>query len=491
VIPEAVLEALERVGRRHRRISRLALAVQSLIAGWGAAAAAYVLYALAWGRPPVWIAPAAFAAGALVSFFRALRPPMDPLGVARLIDARLDLKDRLATALEWGGRRSPLVYWLMEDAAQHARFVKPEAVVPWPGLSRVHRLGLAAAAVLSVLAWAGPLPDGLLVRPAPPAADAVDPEYEELLDQVIALREAIAAIPTPEMRRLDRDLSQLQAGLRDRSFPQDEALALLRHFERRVQAALAGLSGIDSAADPLDLEQLQELAKRLELVALVREEASPGDAGSVPPLAGRAASPDELPQGLLDALLRSSGDARPQPGAMPEGAGGADPAGDAAEGGAFAVADVPEDGAALPSPGAVEGPAGPASQDSGGERDGAQVSLPGGPGEPGGSSGTGGGPSPAGDRGSGGQDGTFEAGQGVRIVDHVTGQLGDGPLHIGRVNTALPAPSQAAEVPRLSGPLASGAGGFSEHGVGRENVPLVYRDAVRNYFRSLEPGEEP
>jgi len=116
---------------------------------------------------------------------------------------------------------------------------------------------------------------------------------------------------------------------------------------------------------------------------------------------------------------------------------------------------------------------------------------PGGPGEPGGSSGTGGGPSPAGDRGSGGQDGTFEAGQGVRIVDHVTGQLGDGPLHIGRVNTALPAPSQAAEVPRLSGPLASGAGGFSEHGVGRENVPLVYRDAVRNYFRSLEPGEEP
>src|SRR5690606_31971098 len=69
----------------------------------------------------------------------------------------------------------------------------------------------------------------------------------------------------PEMQRIQRDLAALQAGLRERSLPRDEARALLELLERRVQAALQAAGAEAGSISPgrADLERLQDLASRL------------------------------------------------------------------------------------------------------------------------------------------------------------------------------------------------------------------------------------
>lgn len=490
---------LERVGRRHRRITLSVLIARSLAVGWFAASFSYLLAYLGWGEPPPFFGPAAFTLAGAAAFLYGYRPPLDALGVARLIDARLDLKDRLATALEWSGRPSPLVPWLLRDAEQHARFVDPNEVVPIPRPSRPMVFALLGALLCSALLWGAPLPSGLLVQQAPAAGgNASWSEEDELLSRIAVLREQIAGLPSPELRRLDRDLAQLQAGLRDRSVPRDEALALLRHFERRAQAALLQQASAEQADGSLGLDRIQEIAERLTVISRLeeREQEGAGSAERALLTPAREVSPEELPPELMEVLRRiAQGGGTTEPGAPQPGEPGAGQSPGQAGGpareqpgaeGAPAGADRHSMTAAAPA-GSSGDPAGEGAGE-GGRADQGLPSASSGPAEdegdprralPSGSAGTGAG---------GREQEGFEPLESIRYLEHIPGELLEGPIRAGQVNAALPGSGggQAAAGGAVPlGPSAPQAAG--EQSVERESVPLAYRDAVRNYFRRLEP----
>jgi len=497
VISEAFASVLDRVGRRHRLLTLGALILRSLITGWLSASLFHFAFHLGWGKPPAGLVAAAFALGGSAAYWHGYRPPLDRVGVARLIDRRLDLKDRLATAIEWSERSSPLVSWLLQDAEQHARFVNPAAVVSLPKPSRSQVLAALLALVLSALLWTVPIPSGLLFRPLSSVADHGGAQtQDELLSRIAALRQQIAGMRSPELRRLDRDLAQLQAGLRDRSLPRDEALALLQHFERRAHAALLEQAAAQEDGGSLGLDRIQELAQRLTVVSRL-EAAEQGAFSTGQPLAAGQVGPEELPPELIEVLRRiAEGDGSRQetggPGA-PHSGGGDDREGVAQEGAASRERSGPEAAAQAQSMPAeasevADARRGPGAGEEGGASQTAAASALGASGEgteqQGGSSPGGTGSSGTGGLGEGGSDPPG----GIRFLEHVPGELGEGPIHMGQVNASVPAPSQG------QGGAASAAAGFlapaaaGEQAVSRESVPLAYRQAVRNYFRALEPA---
>lgn len=505
MISHSFASMLHRVGRRHRRLTLAALWVRALVAGWLTASLIYVASAIGWGRPSVYLVVAAFVGACVATYWHGYRPPLDPVGIARLIDTRLELKDRLATAVEWSDHPSPVVSWLLQDAEQHARFVDPAAVVTAPRPTRAEALAALIALGLTALAWTAPLPTGLLVRPGTPApASAVAAGEDELLSRIAALRDRIAGVRTPEMRRLDRDLAALQAGLRDRALPRDEALALLQHFERRAQSSLLEQASAAEAAGDLGLERIQELAERLTLVSRLDErQTSSGGAGGRPAaISAREVSPEEIPPELLEVLrqiaARDDGPAGDQAtGGQGDTPGGREPS----QGSDSARADgndsrTPGETAALQATSAPS-----QSSETPGTRQGQGIdeSGPAGQGLPSASTGAAGEgadlpgafPDGTGSTGSGGLDELgYESPAGARILEHVPGQLGEGPIHTGQVNASLgarsPAPGMTA--PGIAAFTPATGEAAANHTLERESVPLAYREAVRNYFRSLEPG---
>jgi hypothetical protein len=117
------------------------------------------------GPQAPWIALAAVLAGALAGVLRGLTLALPPGEVARLVDRSLDLKDRVATALEWAGRpdRSPLVDLLVADAERRLEGFEGEGTVRrhWPPEWRLAPLPALALAAL-LLAPPIPLPTGVL-----------------------------------------------------------------------------------------------------------------------------------------------------------------------------------------------------------------------------------------------------------------------------------------------------------------------------------------
>lgn len=493
---------LDEIGRRHRRVTLTLLALRSLLVAWFATALTYAAVTLGWQRPPLWACAGVFLAVGAAVFAVGYRPPLDRLALARLADRRLQLMDRLATAVEWNERPSPLLPWLMEDADQQARFVDAASVVPWPRPSPTRTAVLVASMAAAALLWSAPLPSGLLVRSAPAAdAPAAADDTGELLREIAALRDLVSQIPTPEARRLDRDLAQLHAGLRDRSIPKDEAVALLRHFQRRAETALASRAlGENSPADP-GLDRIQEIAERLTVIS--REsagQASPAEPGAQPVAAGRQLSESEVPPEFLE-LLRHIGEQGGTGGepvqarSLPEGESGP-PSSQPAENSSTTPSQPdqpPGQRGSMPTEESEVSDTRRGRQ----EGESLQASGSGLPGQGSGTAESGEEPgdlaSPYGtsETGTGaGQSGSFEGIGGLRILEHLPGQLLEGPIHTGQVNSSLGGDTGSST---SVAPAVSPTSGQAESGqaVTREGVPLAYREAVRKYFQSLEPAADP
>ena len=187
-----------------------------------------------------------------------------------------------------------------------------------------------SAFALSVALWSAPLPSGLMTRSAQTiVGGAVSDEESEILRQIASLRDLISEVRTAEARRLDRDLAQLHAGLRDRSIPKDEAVALLKHFERRAQSAFDSRAQTDHASDELGLERIQQLAERLTVVHRQdgAGETSGGPGQQPVPYGRRELSESEIPPELLE-VLRHIGEESERPGEQrhPGSAAAGDPA---------------------------------------------------------------------------------------------------------------------------------------------------------------------
>lgn len=483
------------IGRRHRRITLLLLLVRSTLIAGCVTTLVQTAIRLGWHRLPALVSSVLFGCIAALAFALGYRPPLDRLSLARLADQRLDLKDRLATAIEWSGRSSPLVPWLLQDADQQARFIDPRAVVPAPVPTLRQTLAWLGAASALLALWIAPLPSGLMMRPMPTAAWAVvDPQEAETLEKIATLRDRIADFRTPELRRLDRDLAELQAGLRDRTLPMDEALALLSHFERRAQAALPAGAGSAQASDDLGLERIQKLAEQL-IVAGVPENVQPvrpGVDGPPSPADSREISESELPPELLEVLRRiaaSSDRLGEQVSSQPEESVGetipstkelaSSPQVSLSQGpGGRHAAEHVESFASDHRTGDGErpvqesGPGFPVPSEASTE-DGSDPSAPASP-------------HGIGDTGtSSGEDSGFQRPQGLRILERLFGEVQSGPLHTGQVNANIG--GHDGSPLGLSASSSVRPTGEESRAVDRETVPLAYREVVRRYFQTLEP----
>lgn len=497
MISQTLTKRLDEIGRRHRRVTLLVLLIRSLLVAWFGTTIVRAAATLGWQSPSPLTTAALFLLLGAGAFAVGYCPPLDRLGVARLTDRRLQLKDRLATAIEWSQRPTPLVEYLMQDAEQQARFVDPKEVVPFPTPSSVHGVVFIALLLISVALWSVPLPSGLLLRSTPSVASEVVTDDEgEVLRQIAALRDLISQVPTPEARRLDRDLAQLHAGLRDRSIPKDEAVALLKHFERRAQTALNSHATADDASSELGLDRIQELAERLTVVTRqggARQ--ATGQPGVQPISQGqRELSESEIPPELLEVLRRIGEDSdspgeRSHPGSASSGNPGAD------QGGKSGEQSTPD---ALPDQAGGHRGSMPTEASEVGDTRQGQTSeshqtmgsgLPGqadGTAETGREQGDAASPHGTSETGTGsGQSGSFESAGGIRILEHLTGELFEGPIHTGQVHASFGGEEGSAS----AAAAISQATGQSEgaQAVTREGVPLAYREAVRRYFQSLEP----
>lgn len=479
MIPEPVLRMLQAISRRELTVARIELVLAAL---------AWTLFALSLYSAAARIALGSLSAPGLavvatvagaIALARLRRPPLSPMEAALLVDRRLRLKDRIATALERGGEslHSALGRLMMKDAEQHARFVDPKEVVPLRK-ALAHRGAAAALGALSLAAaLALPLPEGLFApwpgRPALPAEVPDDP-LDELLEKAEELEARASALRSPGMERFQEDLSQLRAGLRSRTVARNEALALLEFFERRIESASAAeASGSELPTESLD--RLQSLAERLRLLTPVE-------------LAGAG----EFAEGVrrLVRPLRETGPGSARDALEPDGAAPADePPHQATEQagsirgarGLQGVEEALEPGDIQPGPvGSGSDPPGPrrgsaAPGDQGASSSLAEASAAQGGGSPG-----------AGGRSGDPAEGSFQPrSEQLLPAAPLLGEMGDGPLRFGRFQAGLFEAEGVQEGSLLEG--LAGAPVERPPLAAHEAIPLDYREPVRLYFRRLEP----
>jgi len=512
LIPTELARALASVSKRQRISGHLHAAFLSLAAAWIATSLTCTAVRLAWGPPPPAGAALVFtlAAAAAAYVFRAA--PLTDGAIARMIDHRLDLKDRLSTALEYKEATSAMAAWLMDDAEQKARFVDPGRVVPLPPPLTRRGLVLLIAVAASTAVWFVPLPSGVFSGKdalAPPQAAELAADGE-IFERAAKLMEELRYYRSPELQRIQRDLAELQAGLRDRSLPRDEAVALLNLLERRARNALAfpGLEAGERSSGPADLDRLQDLANRLVAAASA---AGSGNAGAfrdavqqirqldadllqqnpelnrlLEQLAGAdlQRASDELTSAasnLQESIDRSrmqaggeGGDGDREAGGQAGGAPAGDEAGATDEfAGGSGEGEVPGNPGEYEDEGEYGGGASP-----GGEQ--AEEAVP----SPDGGSTAGAGSQPGGE-----DSGTLLGAARFRELYYLPGSILDGPVRTGVVQTSFALAGEGPEVSGGAGP-AFPAAPVDAEAVDREQIPLAYRQAVRRYFQSLEPGYE-
>ncbi len=450
-----------------------------------------------------------FAAIAGLFAYRSYTAPATQGAVARLIDRRLELKDRLATALEFQGDGSPIAAWLMEDAEQHARFVKARNVVPLPPRPSPRGKLLLLLLAASTAVWFVPLPQGVFTAEealAPPGEVAALTE-DEIFERASRLFDEVRTVQSPQLQRIQRDIAQLQAGLRDRSLPRNEALALLELLERRARSALEALQVGMSASDPADLDRLQDLASRLVAAAT---QARGGSAQTAREAIQqfRQLNADALEQNpelerLLDRL--SSGDPLEISDELVNAANSLREAADRSMRSQSDRAELEGEtdnsdmgsGGGDPRPGEDESPAGESSQgafaleedesaageasdslSAGEAADGADQAA----GVPEGS-GSKGGTEAGGDPG-----GEFMSSEALRELHYLSSEILDGPIRTGSVQANVNIAGQGGEAFRVT--TFAEAPSIDAEAIDREQIPLAYRETVRRYFQSLEPSSE-
>ncbi len=217
----------------------------------------------------------------LVVLGYVLLRPLSPERIARRVDASLDLRERLSTALELHDSHADddLSALQQQDASHIAQTLKARQLP-----LRVHRTALLLALV--------PLLAGVALLFVPNPQDAVLAEQEEVseaLEEVVEdieqLEEEIAEDErlTPEEREdLERQLAELEERLRQNPGDREEALADLSAAEARLQQELdpendarrAALEQMARNLEQMNGEQnqqtrsdLEEAAERLEQMA--------------------------------------------------------------------------------------------------------------------------------------------------------------------------------------------------------------------------------
>jgi len=161
---DTITRALAQVVARLRLVRWVRHAARGALIGTGLALVAVVL--AHFDVLPDWlplevVLPAAILLGVAVGTVTAFLRPIAPMEAARLAEARLGLKERLSSALEFEragvGKADPEAALLRrlqwEDAAAHAQALKPAQAVPlrWPWEAKALLGALALLALVLVL----------------------------------------------------------------------------------------------------------------------------------------------------------------------------------------------------------------------------------------------------------------------------------------------------------------------------------------------------
>jgi hypothetical protein len=212
--------------------------------------------------PWPWLLPTLALAGALVAgrLWYARRPT--ELQVAVEVDERLDLRERLSTALHCRQRTDPFARAAVEDAIGTARDPKVrEQLRRRFAVESPRRWWISPLLVVAAIAFSFVPALNLFAREAPP-----DPEYT----QTVAKRnEAIEAVikPIEENPLLQEELSDLLGDLSDegpdpdslktRQDVQRDAIKKLTDLNKRLDEILSGPKGKTAEALDKALEQLR------------------------------------------------------------------------------------------------------------------------------------------------------------------------------------------------------------------------------------------
>ena len=204
---------------------------------------------------------------AFVSLFGALALwPIHLPGLVRRMDAALDARDQLATALEVAARepRNPIEARLLQDAenilaSARARFAQQRAA-PWMDLEVCGVVALAALAVnLNVSALRPPLPSSVDYLPLPPlGAEPVVP-LPGLPPELSGGRSPFVSSDSAQSDSLDVDPLTAQQAL--------DALAQSLAETSATQSASQSLEQGDAAQAASDLRRLAEDARALSQAA--------------------------------------------------------------------------------------------------------------------------------------------------------------------------------------------------------------------------------
>jgi len=210
--------------------------------------------------------------------------PLPARRVAQRVDSALDLRERLATALELSGNAQPqpIDEAQQSDARAYADTLRPR-MLPLQIARRPLLLALAPLAFGVALA--------LLPNPQQRVLEeraAVQQALQQTADQTTQLRQQIAQEQalTPEQRAaLDKQLAELERKLRENSGSREQALADLSTIEAQLQQRvdpnadarraaleqmsrnLQGLSGRQPSQRPSleqAAQQLNQLAQQLD-----------------------------------------------------------------------------------------------------------------------------------------------------------------------------------------------------------------------------------
>lgn len=288
-----IRESLERFARRHRAVRTARQAVRGAM--WGAllglaAALAAKIYLLPAPDRLVWIAPVLLVplgAGLLAWVARIPR-----MRIARAVDRRAALQERVATAFEWIDQQRPQTLMAraqLHDAAEAVAGIRPADAFPFrmPRRVWIAPLAVAASSLLFALPEWHLFPDRLdaMERAAlSTTAHALEAKVEALSPPRIP-----PAAKIPRMDRVKADLQELARDLRAGRLSRREALARVARSREAVR-------------------QAQEAARaRQEAQARAAAGAKPGRTEPPGRLAGRSEAAAQL-QSAATTLQQIAGD---------------------------------------------------------------------------------------------------------------------------------------------------------------------------------------
>lgn len=217
------------------------------------------------------LAGAAFVAGLAWSFRR--RPSL--IEAAAGADQRMQLRERISSAMFFLDSEKAMDQALIEDAQSRAATLRPAEVFPYPFYRELRWLLALVAAVALIEAF---MPHMLLFGPrsaagqdanaVPIAAEQAKQTARELTEMKQKLEERTALQDPLELKKVEKDLAELQKEFEQQKLDSVTALAKLSKLSDEVKRRKADLAekakSLENVRAPENARFTKELAKDLE-----------------------------------------------------------------------------------------------------------------------------------------------------------------------------------------------------------------------------------